>query len=282
MNKGFTLIELLAVIVVLAVIALIATPIIVNIINDARDSAKQRSLELYKDAITSKIVASQLTDTPVKAGNLSSEFLQTVQYDGERISCTTNILNTDGTIYLAGCTIGNSTKLYSYGNEVYVQVYQPQYYFSTEDDLGDFPWGDELSVLNPVFTDDPQEIRNSGKKYYFGFSLNAAGKVEVGYICIYRNNKEYCVSEYGDNNPNIEEYANQKYEIISSAFSDIPNACTTTPQDYQYDNVSYTYNAFECLGDNIRFSFYTGYSEIGPQDYSSWCSMDAEGFWCIE
>ena len=46
MKKGFTLIELLAVIVILAIIALIATPIILGIINDARESAKTRSAEL--------------------------------------------------------------------------------------------------------------------------------------------------------------------------------------------------------------------------------------------
>ena len=45
-NKGFTLKELLAVIVILAIIALIATPIILGIINDARNSAKQRTAEL--------------------------------------------------------------------------------------------------------------------------------------------------------------------------------------------------------------------------------------------
>ena len=42
-NKGFTLIELLAVIVILAIIALIATPIILGIIDDARQSAKENS-----------------------------------------------------------------------------------------------------------------------------------------------------------------------------------------------------------------------------------------------
>ena len=45
-NKGFTLIELLAVIVILAIIALIATPIILGIINDARQSARERTAEL--------------------------------------------------------------------------------------------------------------------------------------------------------------------------------------------------------------------------------------------
>ena len=38
-KKGFTLIELLAVIVILAVIALIVTPLIMNVINDAKKSA---------------------------------------------------------------------------------------------------------------------------------------------------------------------------------------------------------------------------------------------------
>ena len=38
-KKGFTLIELLAVIVILAVIALIATPLIMNVINDARKNS---------------------------------------------------------------------------------------------------------------------------------------------------------------------------------------------------------------------------------------------------
>ena len=40
MKKGFTLIELLAVIVILAVIALIATPIVINIINNAKKERK--------------------------------------------------------------------------------------------------------------------------------------------------------------------------------------------------------------------------------------------------
>ncbi len=38
-QKGFTLIELLAVIVILAVIALIATPLIMNVINNAKQGA---------------------------------------------------------------------------------------------------------------------------------------------------------------------------------------------------------------------------------------------------
>lgn len=46
-ENGFTLIELLAVIIILAIIALIATPIVLNIIDDARKSAFERSVEGY-------------------------------------------------------------------------------------------------------------------------------------------------------------------------------------------------------------------------------------------
>ena len=51
MKKGFTLIELLAVIVILAIIALIAVPIVLNIINDSKESSLLRSAEFYLDAV---------------------------------------------------------------------------------------------------------------------------------------------------------------------------------------------------------------------------------------
>ena len=51
MKKGFTLIELLAVIVILAIIALIAVPVVLNIINDAKESSVLRSAEFYLDGI---------------------------------------------------------------------------------------------------------------------------------------------------------------------------------------------------------------------------------------
>ena len=50
-KKGFTLIELLAVIVILAIIALIATPIILNMINDAKKSASVDSAYGYIEAV---------------------------------------------------------------------------------------------------------------------------------------------------------------------------------------------------------------------------------------
>ena len=43
---GFTLIELLAVVIILAIVALIATPIILNVIKEAQDSADMSSAQL--------------------------------------------------------------------------------------------------------------------------------------------------------------------------------------------------------------------------------------------
>ena len=50
-KKGFTLLELLAVIVILAIIALIATPIVLNMINNAKKSAAVDSAYGYIKAI---------------------------------------------------------------------------------------------------------------------------------------------------------------------------------------------------------------------------------------
>ena len=67
-KKGFTLIELLAVIVILAIIALIATPIILNIIDDTRDSSQLRGAELYLDTVTKSIAAAQLNTSSIPDG----------------------------------------------------------------------------------------------------------------------------------------------------------------------------------------------------------------------
>ena len=61
--EGFTLIELLAVIVILAIIALIATPIVLNIINESKESAQLRSAEMYLDAVEQSIALEKMTNT---------------------------------------------------------------------------------------------------------------------------------------------------------------------------------------------------------------------------
>ena len=64
-KKGFTLIELLAVIVILAIIALIATPIVLNIINDSKESSLLRSAEFYLDAVEQSILRATLNNKTI-------------------------------------------------------------------------------------------------------------------------------------------------------------------------------------------------------------------------
>ena len=61
-NKGFTLVELLAVIVILAIIALIATPIILNVISDAKKQAALESFKGYIDGAEKAIVLNEFED----------------------------------------------------------------------------------------------------------------------------------------------------------------------------------------------------------------------------
>ena len=67
-KKGFTLIELLAVIVILAIIATIATPVVLNIINDARGEANLRSEEFYLDAVELSIAKAALENKNIEDG----------------------------------------------------------------------------------------------------------------------------------------------------------------------------------------------------------------------
>ena len=117
-KNGFTLIELLAVIVILAIIALIATPIILGIINDAREKANERSVELYASAIRNGIAAYQLREMKeVAAGTYTSETLPfDVEADGD-VVCETIDIYEDGGVYVADCTVNGVAVEYTYGTK---------------------------------------------------------------------------------------------------------------------------------------------------------------------
>ena len=65
-NKGFTLMELLAVIVVLVVIALIAVPLVLKLVNKAKEGAAEASAHTYVKEVENYIVLSQMDSNKTK------------------------------------------------------------------------------------------------------------------------------------------------------------------------------------------------------------------------
>lgn len=62
MKKGFTLIELLAVIIILAIVALIATPIVLDVVNDAKDSAAKSEASMIVSGVNNYCAAAEMKE----------------------------------------------------------------------------------------------------------------------------------------------------------------------------------------------------------------------------
>ena len=77
MKKGFTLIELLAVIIILAIVALIATPIILDVVEDARKSAAKSEASMILNGIQTYCAA--------------AEAKKQLNPDADVVDCTTTI-----------------------------------------------------------------------------------------------------------------------------------------------------------------------------------------------
>ena len=128
--KGFTLIELLAVIVILAIIALISVPIVLNLINDAKNESDKRSIDLYGKAIELAIARKSLIEK-VPTGNYKTngntltlednEFSFEVEYEGSKVECNLIQLNDDMSIALDDCKVNDKKIDYSYG-QIYTKL----------------------------------------------------------------------------------------------------------------------------------------------------------------
>lgn len=106
MKKGFTLIELLAVIIILAVIALIATPVVLNVVENARTEAAKNSAYGIIDAAKYEYMDSLLTSSSVTGGKAADLKVSGTPATGDG---TWAMDTTTGTITLTNVTIGDYT-----------------------------------------------------------------------------------------------------------------------------------------------------------------------------
>ena len=272
MKKGFTLIELLAVIVILAIIALIATPIILGIINDAREESNERSVELYASAVRNGIAAYQLRESKeVTAGtyNETNKLPFEVEYDGQ-VDCTSVTISETGKVTLEGCTVNGGEKTYNYGIEEKTpdggetpdagetpsaQVYKPQYYSLTfSGNIGEDLPSDAKTTVAELNTSYP---------FYLGLDVDSSNKVTAAYVCFTRNETEYCLK-----GADTEAYETNK-TVLEDAFKDVENACSF--DDDSSDCSAYDLDVFANSNGNVK------------ADGGAVCSVgDGGSFWYYE
>ena len=113
-KRGFTLIELLAVIVVLAILALIAVPIVLNIINDARLSSKQRSIDAYGRAVEYQVQTYIINEKengsigPLTWADIE-DMVEKEGYKGSRDACNVNEDKLKkGFVEFTGCAVADT------------------------------------------------------------------------------------------------------------------------------------------------------------------------------
>ena len=200
-NKGFTLIELLAVIVILAIIALIAVPIVLNIINDARESTKERSRELYGISVENAVARTQLSGEEfpdgvyTKLDENSNQVCKnkdpnknciTVEVDGIQPNSYTMIVS-DGNIIEQRIKLNSNSSLYvKYENGKFIKT--TRYYSwgtgSVDADLPD----DATSKLT--------EIDTKGNPFYLAFDSEDGRTIDAIYVCFVKNEEEHCLKAY--------------------------------------------------------------------------------------
>ncbi len=135
-KKGFTLIELLAIIVILAIIAVITVPLILGIIDEARQKSAISSVVGYGKAVELSYSHYQLgTDESLtsesgdlthgayiklqKSATAEDDINLRVDFSGDEVVCSTAADTNkvvDGKILLQGCQIKKTGDTYVYDN----------------------------------------------------------------------------------------------------------------------------------------------------------------------
>ena len=118
-KKGFTLIELLAIIVILAIIAVVTVPIILGIIDEAKEKSALNSVVGYgksvefsysKIGIVTDIELSSCSATDgscITIGSGATAKHLKVDFSGDMVVCSSASVDADGKLSMTGCKVGN-------------------------------------------------------------------------------------------------------------------------------------------------------------------------------
>ena len=130
-KKGFTLIELLAIIVILAIISVITVPIILGIIDEAREKANLNSVIGYGKSVEFSYSKYGVSPGPqldsctatdgscITIGSGQDAIHLSVNFSGAQVVCDSASVDASGKLSMTGCEVdGNSTPTYSYNNGV--------------------------------------------------------------------------------------------------------------------------------------------------------------------
>ena len=229
-KKGFTLIELIAVLVILAVIALIVTPLVLNVVRKAKDSANKRSVDAYGKSID-LAVAAYLMDT----GDFPTSVDQlTIEYSGKEVVCGVEKLNEDSSLYLSKCSVGgvevkdssNKDGYYHYGTTTTYKEYKIGdvityngmnfYVIENSDDMSD-----SITMLKaePLTVD---EVNTYGAGHVNRYTSSSVGTA-------------YNQNGYGG----IAYYSSETCGYVNSSW--VETGCTT---DYAQSEVKYAVDAW--------------------------------------
>ena len=229
-SNGFTLIELIAVLVILAIIALIVTPLVLNIVRKAKDSANKRSIDAYGKSIDLAVAAYLMEkgDFPTSVDEL------TIEYSGKEVICGVEKLNEDSSVYLSKCSVGgvevkdssNKDGYYHYGTTTTYKEYKIGdiityngmnfYVIENSDDMSD-----SITMLKaePLTVD---EVNKYGKDHVNRYTYSSVGTA-------YNNNG------YGG----MQYYSSETCGYVNSSW--IYDGCTT---DYAQSEVKYVVDAW--------------------------------------
>ena len=281
MKKGFTLIELLAVIVILAIIALIATPIIINIINDSRESSYKRSIELYGDAVTNTVARAQINGEEFPDGVYTkvSDGRLCLDKDTTKKCIKVDVEGTAPEEYTMTVLNGKIKE-----QTIQLKPNSPSY---TKTESGSYKqltryysWPNSSNISNGLPSDaktNLSEIDTHDHPFYLAFDSSDGTTIEAAYVCFKRNNKEYCLKNEVTyvNNQYIKDksdYYETNVNIIKEAFPE------SVGKTYEQDHINYciiTDEIFECYTGNFNAAVtFSGYIAVGS---GSFCRLFFDG-----